>query len=346
MSLRITNGMMIDNMLTNINKGLLNLNEYNNKVSSNRQMINLSDDPAGLLSSMTTRLRITSIQRYESNVLKSRSWVEQSETALYDINEILISMKELTIDAMGVKNETDLENISVEIEQLGEHIMQNLNAVVGDKYIFGGFNTTEPPFVKDEATGDVLYNGIDLSQVYNDDGTQGTAYEAVFGTGGTTPADRGEIDQILEFEIGFEMNMSVSFTGIDVVGLNNTANPGTETYNIFQVVEDLVNALNNPPAVNPNDPNHYLSNFLVELDEVRNNVMTKIVEVGTKSSTLELMSERYSVDYINNEAVRSEIEDIDVAEEIMKMKYAETTYQQALAVGARIIQPTLMDFLN
>jgi hypothetical protein len=30
----------------------------------------------------------------------------------------------------------------------------------------------------------------------------------------------------------------------------------------------------------------------------------------------------------------------------MKMKFAEAIYRQALAAGAMIIQPTLMDFLN
>ncbi len=356
MSMRITNLMMVDSMITNINQGLNKLNDYNNKVSTNRNIVNLSDDPAGVLASMTARLNISSIERYQDNVVSSRAWVEQSETALYDINEVLISIKELTIDAMGVKNETDLANIAVEIEQLTEHIMQNLNAVVGDKYIFGGFNTTSQPFEKDETTGKILYNGIDLSQVYNQDGTVNTAvYEQVYGTipaggveadRGTTPETRGEIGQILEFEIGFEMNMQVSFTGIEILGISNHEQDpaNVETFNIFDVLHNLTEALNNP--TDSTDEHHYLASNLEQLDIIRDEVMKCIVEVGAKTSTLDMMESRYSVDLINNESTRSQIEDIDAALEISKMKFAETAYEQALAVGARVIQPTLLDFLN
>ncbi len=46
------------------------------------------------------------------------------------------------------------------------------------------------------------------------------------------------------------------------------------------------------------------------------------------------------------EAVRTDIEDIDQAYTIMQYKFAESIYQQALAAGAKVIQPTLMDFFN
>ena len=55
---------------------------------------------------------------------------------------------------------------------------------------------------------------------------------------------------------------------------------------------------------------------------------------------------RYSLDAINYEAIRSNIEDIDQAQTIMNYKYSEAIFKQALASGAQIIQPTLMDFLR
>ena len=51
-------------------------------------------------------------------------------------------------------------------------------------------------------------------------------------------------------------------------------------------------------------------------------------------------------DKVNLEAQRSGIEDVDIGEIIMELKMQETVYQGALAVTARTLQPTLMDFLK
>jgi flagellar hook-associated protein 3 FlgL len=44
--------------------------------------------------------------------------------------------------------------------------------------------------------------------------------------------------------------------------------------------------------------------------------------------------------------MKSDAEDADEAELIMRYKMAETVYKAALSTGASIIQPTLMDFLR
>ena len=42
----------------------------------------------------------------------------------------------------------------------------------------------------------------------------------------------------------------------------------------------------------------------------------------------------------------SEIEDIDLPKTIMEMQLQQTSYQAALAAGAKVIQPSLIDFLR
>jgi flagellar hook-associated protein 3 FlgL len=55
---------------------------------------------------------------------------------------------------------------------------------------------------------------------------------------------------------------------------------------------------------------------------------------------------RYAQDEINYTQMMSDAEDVDFAEVIMNQKMAEAVYQAALSAGARVIQPTLMDFLR
>ena len=49
---------------------------------------------------------------------------------------------------------------------------------------------------------------------------------------------------------------------------------------------------------------------------------------------------------INFTTLKSKVEDVDVASVIMDLKNQENVYRTSLAVGARIIQPNLMDFLR
>jgi len=42
----------------------------------------------------------------------------------------------------------------------------------------------------------------------------------------------------------------------------------------------------------------------------------------------------------------AESEGIDVAESIMNLKWLESVHQYALNVGARVIKPTLVDFIR
>ena len=310
--MRITNSMMIDRMVTNINNGLSKANNYYMQLASNRRIVRLSDDPVGVLSSMNARLNIKNLERYQASVNTARTWVDQTETTLLDMESVLVKIKENLIDAISTKNDEDKKNIGVLVENLEDHLMKDLNATVGDKYIFAGYNTTNAPFERDE-NGKILYNKIDLSNAAVD----------------TTD----EESQRIQFDIGYEISMDVSLTGIDVVGKGED--------NMFKILDDLVADLK---AGASNDELN--TKYTAKIENLRNRIATQQVEIGARQNKLDMMENRYEVDAINYEAIRTGIEDIDQAQTIMKMKLTESVYQQTLAVGARIIQPSLMDFLN
>lgn len=82
------------------------------------------------------------------------------------------------------------------------------------------------------------------------------------------------------------------------------------------------------------------------LDEAFNSLLRWRSEVGARMNRLELTQARYEGDVINARALLSEKEDVDYAEAIMRLKQEESVYRAALATSARIIQPTLIDFLR
>lgn len=69
-------------------------------------------------------------------------------------------------------------------------------------------------------------------------------------------------------------------------------------------------------------------------------------EVGARMNRLELVRARLTEDRENLKRLLSDRQDVDMAEAIMELKMEENVYRAALAVGARILQPTLMDYLR
>ncbi|MNR52985.1 flagellar hook-associated protein FlgL [compost metagenome] len=69
-------------------------------------------------------------------------------------------------------------------------------------------------------------------------------------------------------------------------------------------------------------------------------------ELGAKSSRVSLSEERLKDININLKSLQSKTEDADMAELITTLKTYENVYQASLSVGAKVISPTLVDFLR
>jgi len=68
--------------------------------------------------------------------------------------------------------------------------------------------------------------------------------------------------------------------------------------------------------------------------------------IGAKVNRLDLQETRLENTRINYEELLSKNQDADLAEVIMQLKMQESVYRASLAAGARIIMPSLVDFLR
>lgn len=82
------------------------------------------------------------------------------------------------------------------------------------------------------------------------------------------------------------------------------------------------------------------------LDDATDALSTEITRFGAKTNRLELTSQSLENLQITLKELISYTEDADVATLIMDLKNQENILQSSLETGARIIQPTLLDFLR
>lgn len=89
-----------------------------------------------------------------------------------------------------------------------------------------------------------------------------------------------------------------------------------------------------------------LDGLLSDLDGKMDSMSAERAELGARYNRLELIEDRVGKQEIVSTRILSENEDADLEKVIMDLTAQESIHRAALSVGARIIQPTLMDFLR
>ncbi len=135
----------------------------------------------------------------------------------------------------------------------------------------------------------------------------------------------------MNYEIGVNITVPINLTGDDVL---------INTVDAFALLTDIENDISGGNTASLSGTR------LGELDQAIDNVLSLRTEVGAKTNRLELTNNRLEDANLNLNQILSNTEDINTAEVITQLKMQENTYQTALAAGARIIQPTLIDFLR
>jgi flagellar hook-associated protein 3 FlgL len=108
---------------------------------------------------------------------------------------------------------------------------------------------------------------------------------------------------------------------------------------LFTVLQDIADHLRagDPAALRAD---------LSGLDTATGRIQTSLSDVGARYNRVEQMRQTADDRVISLKGQLSEVEDIDLPQTIMDVKLQETAYQAALAASARVIQPSLMDFLR
>ncbi|HWQ72282.1 MAG TPA: flagellar hook-associated protein FlgL [Desulfitobacteriaceae bacterium] len=164
--MRITNNMIIQNAIKDINNNLVKLSKLQAQASSQRKIEVPSDDPVVAARSLKLTSYMSDIQQYQKNTEDANSWMEYTDSALEQIGDILITIREKTVEAAnGILTDDDKSNLKAEIEELKKEIIEIANTNYSGRYIFGGYRTNEAPFaiVSTDVGDQILYNGKYLS---------------------------------------------------------------------------------------------------------------------------------------------------------------------------------------
>lgn len=97
-------------------------------------------------------------------------------------------------------------------------------------------------------------------------------------------------------------------------------------------------------ALETNDP--AVGDMLENVDKNIDNFLSARALIGAKQNRVELMEDRLSQQEVFSTRILSDNEDIDMEKAIIELTTQESIHRAALSVGARLIQPSLTDFLR
>lgn len=321
--MRVTSNSVVRDLVANLQQTYRRMDVLQSQLATGARVQRPSDDPTATRESMNLRSVLTANDRYQRNTDDGLAWVQAADSAFDQLSQILIRAKELSLSAANSPlPDQSREAIYDEARELLNQAVQVGNSSHGTRFIFNGFNASSPnkPFSLSTGTDPIT----------------GAAVTTVNG-----PSDAG---QYITREVADGVRVSV-----------NT--PGSTLQPMIQKLADLVDVLGrvatsptaNPPPPAPQyetDLASLSSTFPAALETSLDQVLSLRADNGARMSRLETTQSQLMASQVNLEGLLSKTEDTDVVQAIMDLQMAQSAHQTTLAVGARIIPQTLVDFLR
>ena len=176
------------------------------------------------------------------------------------------------------------------------------------------------------SVANTTYNGRYLFSGYQTD-------EKLISDDGTYLIDVQD-NEVINYQVGQANRMQVNVLGTEAFG------PATEGGKplAFRTIDNLITATK---ANNTDD----IKGMLDEVSNLQDIVLKSVTDIGGRMNRLNLARSRITNNTNNLDEMRSLNEDVDIAEATTNFSMEKIVYQSALAAGAQIIQPTLLDFI-
>jgi flagellar hook-associated protein 3 FlgL len=310
--MRVTNNMMTNNMMFQIHRLNSELLAVQEKISSQKRINRPSDDPFGTSRVLDFRSTIAVIDQYQDNISTVKTRIEVSEAALGFVDDLLAQ-------ARGVAQNNSNPDISAEKRQLAaaevkdiyDQIMQMANSKFGNAYMFGGHKTDTEPYSRD------------------------ANYVATYG------GDNGDV----RFIIGENSTISMDANGENIFNpdLDGDGSTDAGAVDIFLQLKNLIDGLE---MADPVAGAAAIQATTEPLWDAREQVNNKRSEYGPKINRLDITEKYWAHLRPQLRKAITNIEAADLPKAIMELQILELSYRTTLATTAKIIQPTLMDFLK
>lgn len=357
--MRVTNSMLSSNFLRDMRNNLSNMQTLQNQATSGKEIRRPSDNPFKVARSMQLHGDILANKQYNENIKDTINWLDTTDTALNQVTNTVQRIRELIVSAgNGAYGDGERKAIGDEINQKIGELGQVLNTNFDGKYIFGGTKGTSKPMaiVEDQiGSNHAVYATKDGNYLNSDGKLLKTAGGKLEVTGGNLqvvgpPATADPLDpnnpdkykdeykylsQSLSTEISQGVTIEYNITSRDIFQFKGTTN------NLMDLLNNITGNLNDP-----NGTSKLIGENLDDITKALDNVLKLRSQVGAKQNRMDAAKDQNTEENFNLTDILSKTEDIDFTEKQMEYATMQTVYVASLQTSAKVIQPSLMDYLR
>ena len=154
-----------------------------------------------------------------------------------------------------------------------------------------------------------------------------TTGDVAYDPGGAYVGDNGQTTRT----VGANSKIRVDARGPEAFGTGDT-----QLFTVLQNISDSIRS-GDTDALNDN---------LTKLDAASDLMKNTLSDVGARYNRVTQMKQSAQDRILTVASQLSDVEDVDLPKAIMEMQLQQTSYQAALAASAKVIQPSLIDFLR
>ncbi|NEZ45863.1 flagellar hook-associated protein 3 [Clostridium niameyense] len=389
--MRITNKMMSDTFLSDMNSNLEKLNTLEKQRDTGKNFSKPSDDPANVIRSMQLHTGIGVNKQYNKNINTTINWLDVTDTALGQLGDQLGKIEEKLVSAGSPGyGPTERKAIKDELNEVIGNISQILNTSFDGRYIFAGTRvTSKPTDVTKDAKGNtrlVYVNKLGKNPLDNLNIAEQQAMGNLTITKDTTgnikdiKDESGKLNITLKGkdvtiqgvtskkEVNMNLEEVMDYTSlkeklkaetsqgvvmdynVNVTEIMNFENGGVDS-TIPELLQKIINHLdgNNDDGTPGDKDINYKELFNGDLESIQqatNNLLKIRSEVGAKQNRMDAAQKMNKESNFNMTEILSHTEDINLVEKTMEFAVLQSVYISSLQTSAKVLQPTLMDYLR
>lgn len=324
--MRITNASMVRSHLYDTQNNLTNMSKINQQISTGKVINTVSDDPHKAIKIMNMNNEIKYNEKYNSNIDETVGWMNTTDSALESVGNLLGELKDSIIKVgNGTYSQNDMKSLNADINEKIKQLADTLNSTYGGKYLFGGTNVDDAP----------------IKVIENPDGS--VKLEFSTDKNGQVLPNTDDLKADISSGVSIDYNVSVG-------ELFNITDENGNTVNVLDEINNLSTLINK--AANGNEQEfakakeEILNNTQDKIDKLFDHVVNERTSLGVRVSTAEKIKEFNDENILNMKSILSQEQDTDVVEKFIELKSAEMIYQASIQVGAKLIQPTILDYMR
>ncbi|MCR1875432.1 flagellin [Paraclostridium bifermentans] len=321
--MRITNGSVMSTYLRDLQNNLQSMDKLNTQLNTSKQVNKISDDPFKTVKIMNVQGEINNVEKYNYNCDEITGWLDITDESLDRVGNLTSEIKTLLTSIQDTFGPDEIKAVQTEINEKIKQVGETMNTTYAGKYVFGGSVTDQPPVrVETDPT-----SGLAKIVINNTDKN-----------GNIDPDLSARLDASLKSEISDGITMDYNLT---IKNITSTIGKETGKKSGLDILNDVVQKLNSDPV--DMDEIKKLSS---DLGDYMNDVLNNRSLIGAKTNTVSAVKDSNEENILEMKGTFSQMQDVDYADKFMELKEAQMVYNATLQVGAKLLQPTLLDYLR